>query len=421
MLMTRIIEWPEGTRLTGMSGSPQGSGRGLDGVALLHLIDLPEGQQGNVEESMAHGLLPFAGTSIHGVYPDGSEWMVMAQVGIVDEAGGFASHGSAAETFRAHLERYLQVNPSATVVSEALLHRFAMVSAYQESGVPIVDVADWSVEELLAGMVCEMCGVDLVDVVAGRDSGCSFPDMDHFCTGDGFTDVFAQWARGLLNVAAYPDREEVNFDQDEEDDADDADDDSSLDDETQSEPLRSLSLASSHQLGGGDWALRAAWIETRWLIPPRAERKYDRRSAWISDALHIARCDYGDDGETTWGVDVDDPGALLSWLVQDEFGGRARDLDEFVKDLGLERGEWVFVGHDADVPPNLSTVAGPGESVFVRRRMPRGVEVCVINDGPALLLALLRNRFDGSEDLDAAITLLDEAGCGWTRRDRGYI
>ena len=120
-------------------------------------------------------------------------------------------------------------------------------------------------------------------------------------------------------------------------------------------------------------------------------------------------------------MDVDDPGALLSWLVKDEFGGRARDLDEFVKDLGLERGEWVFVGHDADVPPNLSTVTGPGESVFVRRRMPRGVEVCVINDGPGLLLALLRSRFDGSGDLDAAITLLDEAGCGWTRRDRGYI
>ena len=196
--MTRIIDWPEGTRLTGMSGSPQGSGRGLDGVALLHLIDLPEGQQGNVEESMAHGLLPFAGTSIHGVYPEGSEWMVMAQVGIVDEASGFDSHDEAADTFRAHLERYLQVNPSATVVSEALLHRFAMITGYQQSGVPIHDVADWSVEEFLAGMVCEMCGVDLENVVAGRDSGCSFPDMDHFCTGDAFSDVFAQWARGLL-------------------------------------------------------------------------------------------------------------------------------------------------------------------------------------------------------------------------------
>ena len=419
MLMTRIIDWPEGTRLTGMSGSPQGSGRGLDGVALLHLIDLPEGQQGNVEESMAHGLLPFAGTSIHGVYPDGSEWMVMAQVGIVDEVAGFDSHERAADTFRAHLQRYLQVNPSATVVSEALLHRFAMITGYQQSGVPIVDVADWSVEEFLAGMVCEMCGVGLEDVVAGRDSGCSFSDMDHFCTGDGFTDVFAQWARGLLNVAADPDRQEVQFHQDEEDD--DADDDSSLDDEAPSEPLRSVTLASSHQLGGGDWALRAAWIETRWLIPPGAGRKYARRSAWLSDALHIGHCDYGDDGESTWGVDVDDPGALLTWLVQDAFGGQPRALDDFVDELGLQRGEWIFVGHDADVPPLLSTVAGPGESVFVRRRMPRGVEVCVISDGPGLMLALLRHRFDGAGDMDAAITLLDEAGCGWTRNDRGYI
>ena len=120
-------------------------------------------------------------------------------------------------------------------------------------------------------------------------------------------------------------------------------------------------------------------------------------------------------------MDVGDPGALLNWLVQDAFGGKARALEELVNELGLERGEWVFVGHDADVPPNLSTATGPGESVIVRRRMPRGVEVCVINDGPGLLLALLRSRFDGSGDMAAAITLLDEAGCGWTRRDRGYI
>lgn len=180
-------------------------------------------------------------------------------------------------------------------------------------------------------------------------------------------------------------------------------------------------MASSHQLGGGDWALRAAWIETRWLIPPRAGREYDRRSAWLADALHIARCDYGDDGETTWGVDVGDPGALLNWRVQDAFGGKARAFEELVNELGLERGEWVFVGHDADVPPRLSTVVGPGESVLVRWRKPRGVEVCVIGDGPGLPLAVLRNRLAGSGDMAAAITLLDEADCGWTRRNRGYI
>ena len=43
-----------------------------------------------------------------------------------------------------------------------------------------------------------MCPVELAAVVAGRDAGCAFPDIDPFCTGKGFTDVFAQWSSGLL-------------------------------------------------------------------------------------------------------------------------------------------------------------------------------------------------------------------------------
>ena len=43
-----------------------------------------------------------------------------------------------------------------------------------------------------------MCNVELVAVVARRDAGCTFPEVDHYCTGNGFTDVFAQWSRGLL-------------------------------------------------------------------------------------------------------------------------------------------------------------------------------------------------------------------------------
>lgn len=222
MLLANVIDWPAGSRLTGLSGTPQGVGPGLGGVVSLHLVDLPEGQQGNVEESMAHAFLPFAGTSIHGAYPDGSEWMLLAQIGVVGPGIGFPSVGDAVATFRRHIERYLHVNPAADIVREALLDRAGIQVAYRSRGIPDHATVDWGLDELLTAMVCEMCAVDLDAVVAGRDSGCTFPDMDHLCTGNGFTDVFAQWARGLL--FRTPEDAE-NEDDDYEDDEDDAEDD----------------------------------------------------------------------------------------------------------------------------------------------------------------------------------------------------
>lgn len=198
MLMTRVIDWPEQSRLTGMGGTPLGRGAGLDGmVSFLH-IDLPDGQQGNAEAAMAHAHLPLAGTSIHGTYPDGSEWMVLTQVAVVDPAHGFATHADAAEAFTTESRRYHQLNPDAWLVSRALLTRKQLRRGYRDRGIDKAALKTWSIDELLAGWICEMCNVDIPAVVAGREAGCTFPDLPHPCTGNGFTDVFAQWARGQL-------------------------------------------------------------------------------------------------------------------------------------------------------------------------------------------------------------------------------
>lgn len=198
MLMARVIDWPEGSHLNGIGGAPQAISAGLDGlVSFLH-IDLPDGQQGNTEVKMAHAHMPLAGTSTHGTYPDGAEWMVLTQVAIVDSEFGFATHADAAEAFTTESRRYLQLNPDAWIVSRVLQTRQQLIRGYRERGIKKSALHDWSIDELLAGWICEMCHVELASVVIGREAGCTFPDINHYCTGNTFTDVFSQWSRGLL-------------------------------------------------------------------------------------------------------------------------------------------------------------------------------------------------------------------------------
>ena len=153
MLLANVIDWPAGSRMTGVSGTPQGVGPGVDGVVSLFLVDLPDGQQGNVEGSMAHAFLPFAGTSIHGVYPDGSEWMLLTQIGVVDPGIGLPSVDDAVTTFRRHIERYLHVNPAADIVRETLLDRAGIQTGYRSRGIPDHATVDWALDELLTAKV----------------------------------------------------------------------------------------------------------------------------------------------------------------------------------------------------------------------------------------------------------------------------
>lgn len=198
MLITQVVTWPEGSRLTGIDGTPQGRNPGMDGVVSLHLLDLPDGQQGNTEISMARAHLPFASTSIHGVYPDGSQWMLLTQTVPLPVDAGVESTEAAEQMLNAQMIRYLNLNPFASVVSERFMNRYELLTGYQQQGVDFAGLGEWSVDELLAGLITEMCSVELAEVVEGNKLGCTFPDLDHYCTGNAFTDVFAQWSRGLL-------------------------------------------------------------------------------------------------------------------------------------------------------------------------------------------------------------------------------
>ena len=42
--------------------------------------------------------------------------------------------------------------------------------------------------------------------------------------------------------------------------------------------------------------------------------------AWSGGALYLGNCDYSDSDEETGGFDIDEPLALLAWLITDRFG-----------------------------------------------------------------------------------------------------
>lgn len=209
MLLANVIDWPPESRLSGLSGCRTGVGPGLDGVISLHLLDLPDGQQGSVEMSMAHAHLPFAGTSLHGTYPDGAEWVLLTQVAVVEPGRLLPSDDKAIDLMRSQLDRYSRVNPNAEIRAEVLLDRPSVLGGYAKRGITSDDLSEWTLEELLSGLVCDMCNADLSLVVKGRNSGCSLPDTDHICTGNGFTDIFAHWSRGLMNTPPSAPQEEI--------------------------------------------------------------------------------------------------------------------------------------------------------------------------------------------------------------------
>lgn len=213
MLLANVVDWPPESRLSGLSGCRTGFGPGLDGVISLHLLDLPDGQQGSVEMSMAHALLPFAGTSLHGTYPDGAEWMLLTQVAVVDPGRLLPSQDKAVDLMRSQIDRYSRVNPNAEIRAEVLLDRPSILDGYTQRGISFEELSDWTLEELLTGLICEMCNADLGLVVKGRNIGCSLPDTDHICTGNGFTDIFGHWSRGLMNSPPNARQEEIPVDE----------------------------------------------------------------------------------------------------------------------------------------------------------------------------------------------------------------
>ena len=178
-----------------------------------HFIALGAGQDADVEWDFLGSHLPFHVGGVTGVGPDGRPWVFITQV-----APDQGDPDAALDCMTDAVLRAIEFNGEASLRAKVSLTREELVAAYVDNFVDEDDLADWSVPELVFGLLAECCRVELVQIVEGRIAQCAFPDDQHECTHDVFTDVFARWITGELTL------DESAFDEDEDDEEDDEDD-----------------------------------------------------------------------------------------------------------------------------------------------------------------------------------------------------
>ena len=196
------FDFEPGSRMTGIWTARERFYE-VDVIAFAHQIQLGRDQDGSVEADFLGAHLPFHAGGFHGVGPDGHPWAVVMQV----------APGSCSEVVGAvnpywpmfdGMKRALRFNPEASVMLERGWTSDELLGVYAGQGVDPARVDDWTVPEFLMGLLAECCYVPLPDIVGGRIIQCAFPDVNHDCEHDVFTDVFARWDAGHLNPEEPP-------------------------------------------------------------------------------------------------------------------------------------------------------------------------------------------------------------------------
>ena len=198
------------SRMTGVwtTRVPDFGGRGLH--AFGQLIWLGEGQDPDVEWDFLGSHLPLHLAGVSGVDPNGRPWLFVIQL-----APEVDPESNPSALMRNAMNRALEFNGGAWCHDELSLSLEDLRAIYAERGVESDDIAEWTVPELIFGLLAECCYVELPQIVAGRVTQCAFRDDEHECTHDVFTDVFSRWVTGALT----PSEEDFDaYDQDDEDD-----------------------------------------------------------------------------------------------------------------------------------------------------------------------------------------------------------
>ncbi len=206
--------FPPDSRMTGIWSNSWVDDPVGDEVAIGHLISFPDNQDAGLESDFlsSHMLLNVGGFS--GVYPDGSPWMFILQKAPADVSKRLMREEDPHWLMRDSLQRALRFNHEARIVDELTWTRGKLEFAYALEGIDTDDIADWTMADLIRGLLTECCYVELSDIVDRHAAGCAFPDIEHDCAGDVFTDVFARWGVGLLQ---RPEPQDNNNDEDDDD------------------------------------------------------------------------------------------------------------------------------------------------------------------------------------------------------------
>jgi len=192
------LPFPPDSRMTGIWSNSWVDDPMGDEVAIGHLISFPDNQDAGLESDFLSSHMPFNVGGFSGVYPDGSPWMFILQKAPADVSKRLMREEDPYWLMRDSLQRAMRFNHEARIVDELTWTRGKLEFAYALEGINTVDIADWTITDLIRGLLTECCYVELSDIVDRHATGCAFPGIEHDCAADVFTDVFARWGVGLL-------------------------------------------------------------------------------------------------------------------------------------------------------------------------------------------------------------------------------
>ncbi|KJF24565.1 hypothetical protein C7T36_12065 [Rhodococcus sp. AD45-ID] len=191
-----LLDFPDGSRMTDLWNNTWADEAKSEEIASGHFIHLGDDQHVDVEADFLSSHLPFHVAGFGGTFPDGKPWMFIMQKAPADIAILLRGQEDPHFMLREALDRAMEFNPDALVAEEMSWHHGDLVNIYEDEGVLASAAENWSVADLLRGLLAQCCGVDLTDIVSGFPD-CAFPDTAHACEDDVFSDIFARWVAGL--------------------------------------------------------------------------------------------------------------------------------------------------------------------------------------------------------------------------------
>lgn len=196
-VLTKEFFYQEGSRLTGVWLESQPAVTGSGNLAGFYFIDIPSDQHVELEATFLGPFLPFKVGGIYGNNPDGSQWIVFALVGPYYEGlyGNFG--GGQLDNFLESLDRALSFNAEAEDSADRVYRHEDLIELYTNAGIDAASV-DWPTNDLVNGLLAEMCGASLQEIAFGYPRKCAYPGVDHDCQLNVFLDIFASWQKRLL-------------------------------------------------------------------------------------------------------------------------------------------------------------------------------------------------------------------------------
>ncbi len=177
------LELDEGSRLTDIGIQPLAHElRNRDGWVYAHFVRLPGIGDADASSGAVTRFLESGVATIHGNEPDGGSWMTVFQFAPADVDGEWAN-----VTANDALDRALDLcGVSSEDVSWQGFTADELRDAYRDTGADTV--ADWSVCDLLVGLLVELTNTDLAEVAKGAcDLNLKGDDLvahriQHLCT-----------------------------------------------------------------------------------------------------------------------------------------------------------------------------------------------------------------------------------------------